>query len=111
MTPLPETLLWLCNIPSLIGEEAALCSAVADRLARVPLAAPIRRYGNSIVVPLTRGTGGPHVALVGPEHGAGGVLQRLDQAPVRVRLAQREDQRRQRRRGIAHARACSSRST
>ncbi len=69
MTPmdagLTETLLWLCKIPSPIGEEAALCTAVAERLGRVPLAAPIRRYGDSIVVPLTRGTKSPHVALVG----------------------------------------------
>lgn len=64
-TPLAETLLWLCKIPSPIGEEAELCTAVAERLTYVPLAGAIRRYGNSIVVPLTRGTGGPHVALVG----------------------------------------------
>jgi succinyl-diaminopimelate desuccinylase len=62
---LDETLLWLCKIPSPIGEEAALCTAVADRVAKVPLAGAVRRYGNSIVVPLTRGTGGPKVALVG----------------------------------------------
>jgi succinyl-diaminopimelate desuccinylase len=64
-TELTETLLWLCKIPSPIGEEAELCTAVSERLDRVPLAGAIRRYGNSIVVPLTRGTGGPHVALVG----------------------------------------------
>lgn len=62
---LTETLLWLCNIPSPIGEEEAICAAVAERVAKVPLASPIRRYGNSIVVPVTRGTRGPHVALVG----------------------------------------------
>ncbi len=62
---LSDTLLWLCTIPSPIGEEAALCTAVVDRLAQVRLAAPIRRYGDSIVVPLTRGSKGPHVALVG----------------------------------------------
>jgi succinyl-diaminopimelate desuccinylase len=62
---LTETLLWLCEIPSPIGEEEALCTAVAERLAAVPLASTIRRYGNSIVVPVTRGTKGPHVALVG----------------------------------------------
>jgi len=62
---LNDTLLWLCKIPSPIGEEAALCTAVAERLDRVPLAGTIRRYGNSIVVPVTRGTGGAHVALVG----------------------------------------------
>ncbi|MDF3068619.1 MAG: N-succinyl-L,L-diaminopimelate desuccinylase [Polyangiaceae bacterium] len=62
---LAEDLLWLCAIPSLIGEEAALCDAVAQRLQGRPLAAPIRRYGDSIVVPLSRGSGGPHVVLGG----------------------------------------------
>lgn len=60
---LDETLLWLCSVPSPIGEERALCDAVAGRLARRE--APARRYGDSIVVPLRRGSGGPHVALVG----------------------------------------------
>jgi len=62
---LTETLLWLCKIPSPIGEERELCDRVSERLSRVKLAAPIRRYGDSIVVPLTRGTGGPRVALAG----------------------------------------------
>jgi succinyl-diaminopimelate desuccinylase len=62
---LAETLLWLCRIPSPIGEEERICDAVMDRLSRVALAAPIRRYGHSIVVPLTRGTRGPHVVLAG----------------------------------------------
>jgi succinyl-diaminopimelate desuccinylase len=62
---LDETLLWLCAIPSPIGEERALCDAVAARLATLPLAADIRRYGDSVVVPLVRGTGGPRVALAG----------------------------------------------
>ncbi|HTA90926.1 MAG TPA: succinyl-diaminopimelate desuccinylase [Polyangiaceae bacterium] len=62
---LAETLLWLCKIPSPIGEEREICDRVSERLARVRLAAPIRRYGESIVVPLTRGHGGPHVALAG----------------------------------------------
>ena len=62
---LDETLLWLCAIASPIGEERALCDAVQARLARLPLGAPIRRYGDSIVVPLTRGTGGPKIALAG----------------------------------------------
>jgi succinyl-diaminopimelate desuccinylase len=62
---LDETLLWLCSIRSPIGEERALCDAVQARLAALPLAAPIRRHGDSIVVPVTRGTGGPKVALVG----------------------------------------------
>ena len=64
---LDETLLWLCGIPSPIGEERALCDAVAERLSRQPLAGPIRRYGDSIVVPVVRKReqNRPHVALVG----------------------------------------------
>lgn len=62
---LADTLLWLCQIPSPIGEEKDLCDAVVDRLARASLAGPIRRYGDSIVVPVTRGTGGPKIALAG----------------------------------------------
>jgi succinyl-diaminopimelate desuccinylase len=65
---LGETLLWLCSIASPIGEERALCDAVQGRLAKLPLAAPIRRFGDSIVVPVVRrgaAAAGPHVALVG----------------------------------------------
>jgi succinyl-diaminopimelate desuccinylase len=62
---LDETLLWLCAISSPIGEERALSDAVERRLAARPLAGSIRRYGDSIVVPIRRGSGGPHVALVG----------------------------------------------
>ena len=62
---LASDLLWLCSVPSLIGEEKALCDAVAARLGRLTLAAPIRRYGDSIVVPVRRGSGGPHVVLGG----------------------------------------------
>jgi succinyl-diaminopimelate desuccinylase len=61
---LDATLLDLCATPSPIGEERALCDVVEKRLARLPLAAPIRRYGDSIVVPLTRGRG-PRIALAG----------------------------------------------
>ena len=61
---LDGTLLELCAVASPIGEERALCDAVQGRLGRLPLAAPIRRYGDSIVVPVTRGRG-PAVALVG----------------------------------------------
>lgn len=64
-TPLSETLLWLCRIPSPIGEERPICDAVERRLAGARLAGPLRRTNNSLVVPLTRGTGGPHLALVG----------------------------------------------
>jgi succinyl-diaminopimelate desuccinylase len=62
---LVETLLWLCRIPSPTGEERALCDAVEARLGKAPLAGPARRYGDSLVVPLVRGSGGPRVALVG----------------------------------------------
>jgi len=62
---LASDLLWLCSIPSLIGEEQALCDAVEARLSLCQLAAPIRRYGDSIVVPLRRGSGGPRVVLGG----------------------------------------------
>ena len=64
-----QTLLWLCAVASPIGEERALCDAVQARLERVGPAAPIRRYGDSIVVPLvragSRGGKRPHVALAG----------------------------------------------
>jgi succinyl-diaminopimelate desuccinylase len=62
---LAEKLLWLCGVPSPIGEERALCDALVERLGTVRVAAPIRRYGDSIVVPMTRGSGGPHVVLAG----------------------------------------------
>ncbi len=63
---LEETLLWLCSIASPIGEERALCDAVKARMERLPLAGPVRRYGDSIVVPLIRGgEKRPHIALAG----------------------------------------------
>jgi succinyl-diaminopimelate desuccinylase len=64
MHSLDRTLLELCATASPIGEEKALCDSVQARLARLPLAAPIRRYRDSIVVPVTRGRG-PRIALVG----------------------------------------------
>ena len=64
---LEETLLWLCSVASPIGEEKALCDAVSERLSRLPLPSPIRRYGDSIVVPIVRRRepGRPHIALAG----------------------------------------------
>ncbi|HRI67646.1 MAG TPA: succinyl-diaminopimelate desuccinylase [Polyangium sp.] len=62
---LVETLLWLCEIPSPTGEEAQLADALVHRLSRLNLAAPLRRYGDSLVVPVTRGTGGPRISLAG----------------------------------------------
>ncbi len=80
MTSLAETLLWLCKIPSPIGEEREICDRVLERLGQVRLAAPIRRYGESIVVPLTRGHGGPHVALAGHLD----VVRTVHEGPARI---------------------------
>lgn len=80
MSDLAETLLWLCRIASPIGEERELCDAVSERLGRLPLAAPIRRFGDSIVVPLVRGTGRPHVALAGHLD----VVRTVHDAPARI---------------------------
>ena len=60
-----DTLEWLLEIPSFTGEEGPICDALVARLGALSLPAPIRRYGHSIVVPISRGTGGPHIALVG----------------------------------------------
>lgn len=60
-----DDLLWLCRIPSLTGNERALCDALQQRLSALRLPAPIRRYGDSLVVPLTRNSGGPKLALIG----------------------------------------------
>ncbi len=65
MLSLDQTLLWLASVASPIGEEHALCNQVQERLAKLPLDAPIRRYGDSIVVPWRRNRSGPHIALVG----------------------------------------------
>lgn len=62
MTRLAETLLWLCSIPSPIGEEKALCDALEKRLAPH---AEVRRIGDSLVASLGEPSGGPRVALVG----------------------------------------------
>jgi succinyl-diaminopimelate desuccinylase len=62
---LVETLLWLCSIPSPTGEEGPICDAVAARLAHRQLAAPPRRHLNSLVVPVSSGSGGPRVVLAG----------------------------------------------
>lgn len=52
---LADTLLWLCSVPSPIGEEQELCAAVAERLGRAQLAAPVRRHGDSLVAQVTQG--------------------------------------------------------
>ena len=56
---------WLCEIPSPIGEERAICELLLARAAKWRTAGPTVRVLESIAIPLTRGTGGPRVALVG----------------------------------------------
>jgi succinyl-diaminopimelate desuccinylase len=63
MNRLADTLFWLCSIPSPIGEEKSLCDALHQRFSGLGL--PLRRIGDSLVVNVRRGTGGPKVALVG----------------------------------------------
>lgn len=62
---LDEALLWLVSVDSPIGEEKALCDALEARLGKLPLAGPIRRTLDSIVVPLVKKGGRPHIALCG----------------------------------------------
>jgi succinyl-diaminopimelate desuccinylase len=64
-TELGELLLWLCSVPSLIGEERELCDALEERFRRAALASRVRRYGDSLVVPLSRVRGAPKVLLAG----------------------------------------------
>lgn len=78
-----ETLLWLCEIPSPTGEERAICDALVERLARAELPGPVRRYGDSIVAPVTRGRDGakrPKIALVGHTD----VVRTAHDGPVRI---------------------------
>lgn len=62
---LAETLRWLCATPSPTGQEAPLCDALVARLGAVAHLGPIRRYHNSLVVPVATATGGPRIALCG----------------------------------------------
>jgi len=77
---LADTLRWLCEIPSFTGEEGPIADALEVRLATARLASPVRRYGHSLVVPVSRGSGGPHVALVGHTD----VVRTSHDGPVRV---------------------------
>lgn len=63
--PVVDTLMWLLGISSFTGEEGPICDAVSARMSGLPIAGSIRRYVNSLVVPVTRGTKGPRIALVG----------------------------------------------
>jgi len=62
---LDDALFWLVSHDSPIGEEKALCDALVARLEKLPLAGPIRRVRDSIVVPLVAKGSRPHVALCG----------------------------------------------
>lgn len=75
-----DTLRWLCEIESFTGEEGALCDAMVERLASAPLAQPLRRYENSLVAAVSRGTGGPHVAFAGHLD----VVRTSHDGPVRI---------------------------
>jgi succinyl-diaminopimelate desuccinylase len=77
---LAETLRWLCEIPSFTGEEGPIADALEGRLARSSLGGAVRRYGHSLVVPVSRGSGGPHVALVGHTD----VVRTQHDGPVRI---------------------------
>jgi len=61
---LDQTLLWLCQIASPIGEEKAICDAVEARLRALP-GVRLARVGDSLVAHLPTDESRPRVALVG----------------------------------------------
>ena len=71
---------WLCEIPSPIGEEQAICEALIARAAKWRSAGPLTRVLNTIAVPLTRDTGGARLALVGHTD----VVRTAHDGPVRI---------------------------
>jgi len=62
---LRDTLLALTRIPSPIGEEAALCDHVEERLASSIGADGITRFHDSLIVHAAGRDDSPHIALVG----------------------------------------------
>ncbi len=58
-----ETLVWLVDTPSELGDEAAICSSLIDRLSAHYEGDAVVRIGNSVVV--GRSTGRPLLLLVG----------------------------------------------
>jgi succinyl-diaminopimelate desuccinylase len=63
---LADVLLWLCSIPSVTGQEKALCDELFERLSRVGFAHDrLRRHGNSLVVHHTVSSSGPRIGLFG----------------------------------------------
>jgi succinyl-diaminopimelate desuccinylase len=63
VSDLTDTTTWLVEIPSVTGDEAAIATAVADRLGATYAPDEIERIGNSVVV--GKRTGKPLVLLVG----------------------------------------------
>lgn len=57
--------LWLCQVPSPIGEEHQLCEALLQRARGWGVVAPPVRVAESFAVALSRGTGGPRITLAG----------------------------------------------
>ncbi|MGB8329540.1 MAG: succinyl-diaminopimelate desuccinylase [Polyangiales bacterium] len=62
---LRDTLLTLCRIPSPIGEEAALCDHVQERLSNSLDRDAIVRFHDSLIVHAVNRSDGPRIALVG----------------------------------------------
>lgn len=59
---LRESLIWLGGISSPTGSETPIARELEQRLSAWQL--PVRRHGNSLVAPLSSGSGGPKVLLV-----------------------------------------------
>lgn len=62
---LRDTLLTLCRIPSPIGEEAALCDHVENRLSKSLGSDAIIRFHDSLIVRAAQRRNAPRIALVG----------------------------------------------
>jgi succinyl-diaminopimelate desuccinylase len=62
---LENTLLWLCQIASPTKQEGPLANALLARLEKLGCSGTVRRYGDSLVVPLRGDSGGPHLVLAG----------------------------------------------
>jgi len=78
MVNLPDTLAWLCRIPSPTGEEGPIADAVSVWLEQNAKSARIRRYNNSLVCEL--GRSGPHIVLAGHLD----TVRTLHDGPVRI---------------------------
>jgi succinyl-diaminopimelate desuccinylase len=77
---LRDTLLSITQIPSLIGEEKALCDHVQARLAKSLGAAAVTRFNDSLVVRVCERAGAPRIALVGHLD----VVRTSHDGPVRI---------------------------